>query len=133
MALGGIGTRLGKALDEQHIGQVTHEIAAHQPLPQGQVHQIRPQVGAEHHEAQIDAHRGGQNHPHGRARRDQRHGGELRAARKHQQAHQQGLEGAEPRLDHGHAGHQAPGGNTRGGVHHLQHAQAKLGVALVLA
>ena len=68
---------------------------------------------------------GGHDHPHRRACGNQGHGSQLRTAGKHQQTHGHRLERAHARLDHGHAGHQAPGSKARRHRSHLAQAPAE--------
>ena len=111
--LGLVGSRPGEPPREHRVAHVGREVAVDQPAPARHVHQVGPQVQAEHHEAQVHAKAGRQYHPGRRARDDQRDRRELGTARVHQEGHGKRLDHAHAGLDHGHAGHQAPGARCR--------------------
>ena len=101
------------ALHEQHVVDVAGQIAKQHALAERQMPHIFAQMGAEDDKTQVHAEGRRQHHPHRGTGRDQRDGGQLCRTGKHQQRHQQAFEQAEAGVGHGHAGHQAPGGNAQ--------------------
>ena len=108
------------------IGRLRRGVTA--AAAQRQVPEIVPPAGAEDDEAQVHAERRGEQHPQRRVGGNQRQAGQLRAAGEHEQRHAQRLRDGEVALHHGHASHQAPGGDAQRRRRHVAGTAAELGM-----
>ncbi len=120
--------RLGEAAHEQQVVQVGIEEAHQGPPAARQLRQIGPPAHAEDHEAQVQAQRGGPDHPDRRAAGHQRCHRQLGGAGKHGQRHQHRHPHRQAAVDHRHAGDQAPGADAQRHADHVAGAAGKLGV-----
>ena len=96
-----------------------------QALLERQARKVGPQASREDDKAQVHDQRRGPDDRQRRAQGQQRQGGQLRAAGKHREGHEQGHGRRQAALDHGHARHQPPGRNRDRGRQHLPRADRK--------